>query len=79
MVANYDQRIGAIGLFLLGISFLYYSVWVLIIIPFVNKGHYVLNYFPSKEYAFIPLVSAGLIIVTCSCIFVGIVILKNED
>ncbi|CAG9324692.1 unnamed protein product [Blepharisma stoltei] len=59
-----------------GSLFFYYTLWI-IVTPFVDKGHWIQNYFPEREWAFlIPslvLISGITILFT----FIGLVMVKS--
>nr|GEV94116.1 dolichol phosphate-mannose biosynthesis regulatory protein [Tanacetum cinerariifolium] len=70
----------AVGLVLASISviiFTYYTFWV-IILPFVDKDHFVHNYFLPQEYAILLPVYAGVSLLSLLSVFVGYVMLKSK-
>jgi len=57
--------------------FLYYTTWVLVI-PFINKGHFLHNYFLPQQYAItipITLLCIGLTVIFT---FLGWVMVKSK-
>ncbi|KAI8061329.1 dolichol phosphate-mannose biosynthesis regulatory [Thamnidium elegans] len=72
-----DKAVGAIGCFItLGI-FVYYSTWTLII-PFVDEGHPLHQYFPSWKYAVkIPLIIA-IFLFTIVFTFLSLIMIKTN-
>ncbi|RAL39318.1 hypothetical protein DM860_002851 [Cuscuta australis] len=70
----------AVGLLLTITSlsiFTYYTFWV-IILPFVDRGHFVHNYFLPQEYAILIPVFAGVALLSFLSMFVGYVMLKSK-
>jgi len=71
----------AVGFVLLSVStfiFIYYSIWILLL-PFLEEGNPVFNYFLPKEYAIaIPatLLVGGIVIIGT---FIGIILLKANS
>ncbi|CAM9701269.1 unnamed protein product [Heterosigma akashiwo] len=72
-----DRLIGVIAVISLVCSFIYYSLWV-ILLPFAEEGHPVHDYFPAKEYAIsVPL--ALMSVLFCSVLmYLGIVIVQSS-
>ncbi|KAI3812589.1 hypothetical protein L1987_17300 [Smallanthus sonchifolius] len=70
----------AVGFILSSISvtiFTYYTFWV-IILPFVDKDHFVHNYFLPQEYAILLPVYAGVTLICFLSVFIGYVMLKSK-
>ncbi|KAJ8460203.1 hypothetical protein OPV22_033129 [Ensete ventricosum] len=70
----------AVGFLLSAISlsiFSYYTFWV-IILPFVEKDHFVHGYFLPQEYAILIPVFAGVVLLSFLCVFVGCVMIKSN-
>ncbi|WOK91884.1 dolichol phosphate-mannose biosynthesis regulatory protein [Canna indica] len=70
----------AVGFLLSAISlsiFSYYTFWV-IILPFVEKDHFVHEYFPPQEYAILLPVFSGVALLSFLCVFVGFVMIKSN-
>ncbi|XP_068649360.1 dolichol-phosphate mannose synthase subunit 2 [Aristolochia californica] len=57
--------------------FTYYTFWV-IILPFVDHDHFIHNYFLPQEFALIVPVSAGVVLLSFLCIFIGYMMLKSK-
>ncbi|XP_074567358.1 dolichol-phosphate mannose synthase subunit 2 [Curcuma longa] len=71
----------AVGFLLTAISisiFVYYTFWV-IILPFVEKDHFVHEYFLPQEYAVLLPVFAGVALLSFLCVFVGFVMIKSNN
>mmetsp|Transcript_21882 Transcript_21882/g.36620 ORF Transcript_21882/g.36620 Transcript_21882/m.36620 type:complete len:83 (-) Transcript_21882:142-390(-) len=74
-MAYSDKILGAAMLTLSFFIFVYYSAWVLLL-PFVEEGHPVYDYFLPKEYAIsIPatLLVIGVVVVG---MFIGITVIR---
>ncbi|ORZ18915.1 dolichol-phosphate mannosyltransferase 2 [Absidia repens] len=77
MGTGIDKLIGTVGFFVSSSLFIYYTVWVLLM-PFVDDGHFLHNYFPNSRHAIrIPLV---IMILTLTIIFtfLGTVMVKSK-
>jgi len=72
------DRIFGFGLLVFSFSlFVYYTFWV-IITPFIEKDHFIHNYFPDRYYALaIPLV-AFIVLLTIVLGFIALVMIKNQ-
>ncbi|KAG9456995.1 hypothetical protein H6P81_001503 [Aristolochia fimbriata] len=57
--------------------FSYYTFWV-IILPFVDQHHFIHNYFLPQEFALIIPISAGVVLFSFLCVFIGYVMLKSK-
>ncbi|ORE02887.1 dolichyl-phosphate mannosyltransferase 2 regulatory subunit, partial [Rhizopus microsporus var. microsporus] len=70
-----DKTIGAISFCSLFALFIYYTIWVLVM-PFVDKGHPLHNYFLDWQYAIkIPL----MIMIVCLTViltFLALIMIK---
>ncbi|ORX94180.1 dolichyl-phosphate mannosyltransferase polypeptide 2 [Basidiobolus meristosporus CBS 931.73] len=78
MANGQDRRLGATILAVSTIVFLYYTVWAMIM-PFVDEGHLLHEYFPPPEYAIrIPVVLLlfGLTVVFT---FISMVMIKSNQ
>ncbi len=76
MGSNDDKICGFVGLSLLA-SFLSYYVFLIIIVPFIDKDHYIHKYFPPPEYVFGSVALAGTFVLVICLAFVGIVLLRS--
>ncbi|KAI7864119.1 dolichol phosphate-mannose biosynthesis regulatory protein-domain-containing protein [Spinellus fusiger] len=73
-----DKAVGAVAFFSSIIIFTYYTIWSLLM-PFVDQGHPLRNYFLPWEYAIrIPLI---LLIIGLTVIFsfLGLVMVKSKS
>ncbi|KAI8346157.1 dolichyl-phosphate mannosyltransferase 2 regulatory subunit [Blakeslea trispora] len=72
-----DKTVGAISFFGISALFTYYSIWVLMM-PFVDEGHFMHNYFPAWQYA----IKAPLLIMvvglTVIFTFLSLVMIKSK-
>ncbi|KAI4314513.1 hypothetical protein L6164_027415 [Bauhinia variegata] len=72
-----DRTVGFL-LSLISLSiFTYYTFWV-ILLPFVDSGHFIHKYFLPQEYAILIPVAAGVVLLSFLCIFIGFVMLKSK-
>ncbi|KAI9306352.1 dolichol phosphate-mannose biosynthesis regulatory [Cunninghamella echinulata] len=77
MSTGIDKLLGTGGFFLGTTVYIYYTVWLLLM-PFVDQGHFLHNYFPDWQYAIrIPLIIMifGLTIIFS---FLGAVMIKSK-
>mmetsp|Transcript_9736 Transcript_9736/g.12797 ORF Transcript_9736/g.12797 Transcript_9736/m.12797 type:complete len:87 (+) Transcript_9736:150-410(+) len=75
-MVNKDNRIGIALFSFLVLTFVYYTLWV-IILPFVETKHPIQAYFPPRKYAIsVPLALMTLIFVTVFT-FIGVMILRD--
>ncbi|KAK1438326.1 hypothetical protein QVD17_04133 [Tagetes erecta] len=72
-----DRAIGFVLASISVIIFTYYTFWV-IILPFVDKEHFVHNYFLPQEYAILLPVYAGVSLICFLSVFIGYVMLKSK-
>ncbi|XP_071696093.1 dolichol-phosphate mannose synthase subunit 2-like [Rutidosis leptorrhynchoides] len=72
-----DRAIGFVLASISVIVFTYYTFWV-IILPFVDKEHFVHNYFLPQEYAILLPVYAGVSLISFLSVFIGYVMLKSK-
>lgn len=90
MVANADQICGECGLVVLLVGFTYYTIWVILVVsisfisnvilqPFVDSEHYILKYFPPREYAILFIVIIGVMMLVLSLTLVGITLIKSDQ
>ncbi|KAI8391470.1 dolichol phosphate-mannose biosynthesis regulatory [Radiomyces spectabilis] len=73
-----DKTVGAVAFFSAVTIFTYYTIWALLM-PFVDEGHPLHNYFPPWEYAIrVPLI---ILIVGLTVIFtfLGLVMIKSKN
>ncbi|EPS70261.1 hypothetical protein M569_04500 [Genlisea aurea] len=70
----------AVGFVLSAISlsiFSYYTFWI-VILPFVDTGHFVHNYFLPREYAVLLPVYIGVTLMCFVSVFIGYAMLKSK-
>ncbi|RHZ56298.1 hypothetical protein Glove_402g50 [Diversispora epigaea] len=73
-----DKALGATMLLTSVALFTYYTIWALIM-PFVDKGHHLQQYFPPRTYAIkIPVVLL-LVGLTVAITFLSLVMIKSSN
>lgn len=78
MKVGSDQKFGLISLILLATCTIYYTFWV-IVVPFIDRDHYLLNYFPPREYAILGVVLLLMTIFCTELVFIGIILIKESQ
>eukprot|EP01080_Neovahlkampfia_damariscottae_P005134 gene5134-8740_t len=73
-----DSNFGVVGLSLTFILFFYYTVWIMVIIPFLDKDHFLCSFFPSKEFAFMFLSFTVSIVAALSFFTSGVLLIYSK-
>ncbi|KAI8061626.1 dolichol-phosphate mannosyltransferase 2 [Gongronella butleri] len=77
MGTGIDKVAGTAAFFTLNALFVYYSIWVLLI-PFVDEGHVLHNYFPAWQHAIRVPVIIMIIWLTVILTFLGAIMVKSR-
>lgn len=72
-----DRTLGIFICVAAPVLLVYYTVWLLVT-PFVEEGHAVLNFFPDRLYAILIPAYAGVCLVSVVALFLGSVLLKHK-
>ncbi|ORX52815.1 dolichyl-phosphate mannosyltransferase 2 regulatory subunit, partial [Hesseltinella vesiculosa] len=73
-----DKLAGTIAFFSLNALFIYYSFWVLLM-PFVDEGHLLHNYFPNYQYAIKVPVVIMIVGLTVILTFLGTIMVESRQ
>ncbi|XP_031558513.1 dolichol phosphate-mannose biosynthesis regulatory protein-like [Actinia tenebrosa] len=76
MATGLDRAAGMGMVLLGGLIFIYYSIWI-IVLPFVESGHILHQFFLPRMYSVIIPVVAGVILLGVIGVFITVIMLKN--
>jgi dolichyl-phosphate mannosyltransferase polypeptide 2 regulatory subunit len=77
MAASTDKVIGFVLLFISIFVFVYYTFWV-IIAPFIDRGHFIQDWFLPRSYAIVLPIVAAIVLTVGVLTFIAIVMIRSN-